>query len=45
MDRFAVEVDTEIVSVDTGVIIEGAAAGSAETIDEPRRGEGCATHG
>jgi Rieske Fe-S protein len=45
MDRFAVEVDGEIVAVDTGVVVEGAAAGSAETIDEPRRGEGCATHG
>jgi Rieske Fe-S protein len=45
MDRFAVNADGELVEVDTGVIIEGAAAGTAESIDEPARGEGCATHG
>ena len=45
MDSFAVNATGDLVEVDTGVIIEGAAAGSAESIDEPRRGEGCATHG
>lgn len=45
MDKFAVEVSSEIVSVDTGTVTEGLAAGTPESIDEPRRGEGCATHG
>lgn len=44
MDRFVVSLTDNVVEVDTGMIIEGAAAGSAETIDEPRRGEGC-SHG
>ena len=45
MDRFAVTAGADLVEVDTGDITEGAPAGSEETIDEPRRGEGCATHG
>lgn len=45
MDRFAVNATTEAVEVDTGAITEGRPAGSSESIDEPPRGEGCATHG
>lgn len=41
MDRFAVSVDGDIVQVDTGAITEGPPAGTAESIDEPARGEGC----
>jgi len=43
MDRFAVTVSSEFVEVDTGTVTEGPPAGSAETIDEPARGEGCST--
>jgi nitrite reductase/ring-hydroxylating ferredoxin subunit len=41
MDRFAVVAGGDLVEVDTGVITEGAPAGTPESIDEPRRGEGC----
>lgn len=44
MDRFTVVSSDDVVEVDTGSIIEGAPAGTAESIDEPRRGEGC-SHG
>lgn len=43
MDRFTVDVTDEVVEVDTGLIIEGAAPGT-ETIDEPRQGPSCAGH-
>ncbi len=43
MDRFVVEVG-DVIEVDTGIITPGANAGSEESIDEPRRGSGCA-HG
>ncbi len=42
MDRFTVALDDNVVEVDTGAIVEGPAAGSPESLDEPRRGEGCA---
>jgi len=45
MDRFAVNTDGEIIEVDTGVVTEGQPAGTAESIDEPSRGSGCAAHG
>ena len=41
MDRFAVAATADLVEVDTGDVTEGAAAGSAESIDEPPRGSGC----
>lgn len=42
MDRFVVDpAADDVVEVDTGTIIQGASAGSAETIDEPRRGDAC----
>jgi len=44
MDRFAVAAEGDLVEVDTGAVTEGAPAGSTESIDEPRRGSGCA-HG
>ena len=44
MDRFAVAVTDDLVEVDTGDVTEGAPAGSAESIDEPPRGEGCSQH-
>ena len=44
MDRFTVVSSDGVVEVDTGAIIEGPPAGTAESIDEPRRGEGC-SHG
>jgi len=43
LDRYAVTVSDDFVDVNTGEIIEGAPPGP-ESIDEPRRGEGC-THG
>ena len=42
MDRFAVTATGDLVEVDTGDVTEGAPAGSEESIDEPRRGAGCA---
>lgn len=42
MDRFAVTTTGDLVEVDTGDVTEGAPAGSEESIDEPRRGSGCA---
>jgi len=45
MDRFAVTSTGDLVEVDTGMITEGPPAGTDESIDEPPRGAGCATHG
>ena len=45
MDRFAVNADGDIIEVDTGLVTEGPPAGTAESIDEPSRGSGCAAHG
>lgn len=42
MDKYVVDVSADVVEVDTGTVIQGASAGSPESIDEPRRGEGCA---
>lgn len=42
MDRFSVSVDDGVVVVDTGIVIEGPVAGTAESLDEEPRGEGCA---
>ena len=44
MDRFAVTAEGDLVEVDTGVVTEGAPAGSTESLDEPPHGSGCA-HG
>jgi len=41
MDRFVVTETDGLVTVDTGTVVQGPPAGSAESIDEPRRDGSC----
>ncbi|HSM01985.1 MAG TPA: Rieske 2Fe-2S domain-containing protein [Acidimicrobiia bacterium] len=41
MDRFVVAETDGVVAVDTGTVVQGPPAGSAESIDEPRRDGSC----
>ena len=41
MDRFVVTETDGLVTVDTGTVIQGSPAGTAESIDEPRRDGSC----
>ena len=46
MDRYPVEIGSDgLVYIDTGSREEGAAAGSAESIDEPATGPSCTAEG